>query len=76
MPRPSVGRIVHYVGAGRVCLAAMITHVWTPDQMRHQVDAVSVTIFDPNGETWPDTEVEPDFAHHPGTWHWPERVDE
>lgn len=69
--RVSVGRIVHYVGAGRRCTAALVTHVWSETQ----AEKVSVTIFEADGSYWPDHEVEHDFAKHPGTWHWPERVE-
>lgn len=87
--KPSVGRIVHYVARGsadgvypKACRAAVITEVWTGEEL------VSVCVLNPTGVHWhtgckydPGEPVENWINTHsptyvPGTWHWPERVEE
>ena len=80
MPKPSVGRIVHYTGPlvqygdGNFrpgpCRAAIITNVIEPGKADAYVD---LTIFDPNGQLL-DGAVRYDGDRSVGeTWHWPER---
>ncbi|MFJ2514689.1 hypothetical protein ACIQJX_35035 [Streptomyces griseoviridis] len=78
MPKPTVGRIVHYVdwqefGDGPrtgPCRAAIVTNVIERDKVDAHVD---LTIFDPNGQRV-DGAVKNDETRTTGeTWHWPER---
>ena len=73
---PSVGRSVHYVARGSadgkfppVCRAAIITEVLDAHE-----GVVSVAVLNPSGLFF-DRDLHHDFANHPGTWHWPERVE-
>lgn len=76
MPKPSIGRIVHYTSYGtpngeygQVCRAAVITEV---------IDdvTVSLAVLNPTGMFF-NVKVPLDaFASLGGTWHWPERVPE
>lgn len=80
---PSVGRVVHYVSRGSAdyvypatCRAAMVTEV-------DRGDRPSLIIFNPTGIHFHEKVEydEPDAggerpALTPGTWHWPERVQE
>lgn len=80
MDKPSVGRIVHYIGplveygdgsfrAGP-CRAAIITNVIESGRADSHVD---LTIFDPNGQLVTGA-VRYDAERTTGeTWHWPER---
>lgn len=70
--KPSVGRIVHYVGKGGACTAATVTEV---DEQGHLVglfvtgpSAVHLLPLDEGGAMADHDEQKP------GTWHWPERV--
>jgi hypothetical protein len=76
-PKPTVGRVVHYVSYGTpngeypsVCRAAVVT-----DTSDGGGDTVSLAVLNPTGlffTAW--------VVHHeamaPGTWHWPERAEE
>lgn len=70
--KPSIGRIVHFVGEhDGVHIAAIITAV-------HSDIEVSLTLFGPNGgmgfrlNVLQNEGIETPFAGN--TWHWPERV--
>lgn len=73
-PRPTVGRIVHYVSYGTPggeytseCRAAVVTAV------REDVDTVDIAVLNPTGMFF-DRSVEHDETDkRGGTWHWPER---
>lgn len=74
--RPSVGRIVHYMARGSadghfppVCRAAIVTYVQDEEE-----DVVSLAVLNPSGLFF-DSALLYDEKQHPGTWHWPERVE-
>jgi hypothetical protein len=87
IPKPSVGRVVHYVPAGwpkgeheaGICRAATITEVIAEGDLG---PVVSLCVMHPNGSLF-----ERGVALHAGvdhlgvlrypgcTWHWPERVE-
>jgi hypothetical protein len=91
MPKPSVGRDVHYVSRGSadgvypaVCRAAKITEVGDDGR-------VGLVVFNPDGEYFFPLTKDGGCAHYaqnstpgvavfagsaPGTWHWPEPVDQ
>ena len=64
---PTVGRIVHYVGAGRRCLAAIVTSVH-PD-----TGGPELYVLDSYGPFFKDGVIH-DEEQRPGTYHWPERT--
>ncbi len=77
-PKPSVGRVVHYVARGSadgkfpsVCRAADITEI-------HDDDVVGLMVKNPTGlffHSIADGGCLHDEDGKPGgTWHWPERV--
>lgn len=75
-PKPSVGRIVHYMTRGSadrvyppVPFASIITQV-------HTDTCVDLVTFGPSGMRF-ETSVQFDVNHmnQPGTWHWPKRDD-
>lgn len=79
MPKPSVGRVVHYRSYGTPggeykpeCRAAIITYVYET-----QEDVVALAVLNPTGMFF-DGHVPFDdsIGFSGGTWHWPERVDE
>jgi hypothetical protein len=82
--KPSVGRIVHYVSYGTpggeypsVCRPAMITAVG--DNVEGYCDMASgetcnLAVFNPKGQFFNVCNY--DEGKAPGTWHWPERVEE
>ncbi|GGV43488.1 hypothetical protein GCM10010182_80180 [Actinomadura cremea] len=84
-PKPSVGRIVHYVSYGTPkgeytsqCRAAIVTEVdgpaVDPATMR-DTDAWSVglCVLNPTGQFFNQHVVQSETVHEGGTWHWPER---
>jgi hypothetical protein len=79
LPRPSVGRIVHYVSRGSadgrypsVCRAAVITAL-----TEHPTLFVDLCVLNPEGLYFlSGAQAQPAEDRVPGTWHWPERVDE
>lgn len=85
MPKPSVGRMVHYVSYGTpggeypsVCRAAVITAV---DEYQASADGefvghVSLCVLNPEGMFFNKSVLHRDAeAMKGGTWHWPERVE-
>lgn len=81
--KPSVGRIVHYVSRGSAdgifqpeCRAAIITDI-SEDNGR-----VALCVLNPQGIffdwdlKYDDENVATRSTYKPGTWHWPERVEE
>lgn len=70
LPKPSVGRIVHYNHGGE-CVAAIVTNVWSriPAGVRNPVD---LTLF--FASCTPEMKDEIIQGSTSGTWHWPERV--
>ena len=64
----SVGRVVHYMGRGDRCLAAVIVNVWSQDGM------VNLAVFTNAAELQSHTSVSYNSENDNGTWHWPERV--
>lgn len=82
MPKPFVGRIVHYVSHGTPggeyaseCRAAVITEV-TGESSGEFGELVGLCVLNPTGLLFRDRVVhsEPADAHVGGTWHWPETV--
>jgi hypothetical protein len=80
MPKPTVGRIVHYVSYGTPggeytsqCRAAIVTAVHPGTEGR----GVSLAVLNPEGMFFNQScsHYEPDGAGTPpgGSWHWPER---
>lgn len=82
-PRPTVGRIVHYVSHGTPvradgsqvysseCRAAIITEVSDETGFGR---VVGLCVLNPTGQFF-NRGVEQDEPHHAGgTWHWPEQV--
>lgn len=74
-PKPSVGRIVHYVSYGSADgthksghKAAMITDVRADG-------TVALTVFNCKGMFFNEDVRQDEEAQAPGTWHWPERED-
>ena len=75
-PRPSVGRVVHYVSRGSAdlvfpssCRAAIVTE--TDVNLNGDV---SLCVLNPSGMFF-DLKIEHDEDNKVGgTWHWPERV--
>lgn len=88
-PRPSVGRIVHYVSYGTpggeypsVCRAAVITEV-PEDLAAEPYDGcpngtdgqwiAGLAVLNPEGFFF-NRDAEYSEEQRGGTWHWPERV--
>jgi hypothetical protein len=70
-PKPTVGRVVHYVNAGHslgtyssTCRAAIVTDV--KDDV-----TISLCVFTPKGNFFYE-ELAYDAGKAGGTWHWPE----
>lgn len=80
MPKPAVGRVVHYVAYGTpggefpagVCRAAIITELSDVVQ-DPALEAIGVSVFNPKGMFF-NQHIRHDEGKKPGTWHWPERV--
>jgi hypothetical protein len=72
MEKASVGRIVHFVGQGskrgEVCRAAIVIAI--------KDDQVSLGVFNPQMLTFKNNVKFNAEEKKPGTWHFPERVDE
>jgi len=84
MPKPSIGRVVHYVSYGTPggeftseCRAAIVTAVYpqTPAAVG-DTDAVSLCVVNPTGLFFHDACRHSEQTKRGGTWHWPERVEE
>lgn len=88
MPKPSIGRIVHFVLGNGQHRPAIITRVWeddSPGSYPPEDEVVNMTIF-PDGSNdvpagssftltaW-GTSVHHDESCKPRTWHWPEPVE-
>jgi hypothetical protein len=75
--KPSVGRIVHYVAYGTpggefpagVCRAAVVT------EAEPTTEVVGLCVLNPTGQFF-NRSLSHNEAKTPGTWHWPERVEE
>lgn len=63
LPKPSIGKTVHYNMTGR-CIAAIVAAV-SPEEM------VDLHTFPAGGHSIPVNNVPKDIR--PGGWHWPER---
>jgi len=88
-PKPTVGRIVHYVSYGTPggefkseCRAAIIAAVsgghspsWGSggERIEGEPPVVSLVVFNPQGLFFNDC-VQDEDAKVGGTWHWPERA--
>jgi hypothetical protein len=68
--KPSIGRIVHYVDAVDMHMAAIIVDVNV-----HAWAGVNLVVFDHGGNTFPRTGVPFSAEPRESTWHWPERVE-
>lgn len=85
MPKPSIGRVVHYQSYGTPggeytsqCRAAVITEV---DVYQHGEDkflgAVGLCVLNPDGTIFLKKGLlQDEDTKAGGTWHWPERVDD
>jgi hypothetical protein len=90
MPRPSVGRIVHYVSYGTPggeytseCRAAVITKVAGPfsagDGSLNEFYQVGLAVLNPTGVFFNEVVQQQEGVLAElsgGTWHWPERVED
>jgi hypothetical protein len=65
IPKPGVGKIIHYQETTH-CVAAIITEV-----VGGEDNEVIMTLFGILNTT---PYVQRKFGTSPGTWHWPERV--
>jgi len=87
-PTPTVGRTVHYVSHGSPvrqdgtqeytsqCRLAFITEVSYHDPgLTNPTGDVSLMVVNPTGLFFRE-DVPNDPDNGPGTWHWPERVEE
>jgi hypothetical protein len=86
-PKPSVGRIVHYVSHGTPvredgtqayapqCRAAIVTDLsYSDPELTDPTYEVGLCVLNPTGMFFNEN-VKADFTEHQGgTWHWPERV--
>lgn len=75
--KPSVGRIVHHVSYGTPggeyiseCRAAIVTEVFSDLGL-----TVGLCVLNPTGQFFNRT-VTHDESGAPGSWHWPERIEE
>lgn len=77
MPRPSVGRIVHYVSYGSPageyiseCRAAVIAHVSGDGAL-----GCDLVVLNPTGVFF-NRCIQDEETKRAGSWHWPERVED
>ena len=77
MPRPSVGRIVHYLSYGTPggeyqseCRAAVVTALGLDDNW------VSLAVLNPTGMFFNENVQLDVRGTVGGSWHWPERVED
>jgi hypothetical protein len=91
MPKPSIGRIVHYVSYGTPggeyqseCRAAIITEVddrpyATVGSGGNPIDPdeapIGLAVLNPSGMFFNEA-MQDEETKSGGTWHWPERVEE
>jgi len=86
MPKPSIGRIVHYVSYGTPggeyasqCRAAIITEVgdWPEgisEADKHNIAVpVGLAVLNPTGVFFDQGVKQSEGSNAGGTWHWPER---
>lgn len=71
--KPSIGQIVHYVGYGQLCVAAMVTLVIPEFSPGGPTDSVCLTAFPPGSDPRLIDHAHHDEDKDTGTWHWPER---
>jgi hypothetical protein len=85
--KPSVGRIVHYVAYGTpggefpagVCRASIVTEVQEFPATGPQPPGGILTglcVLNPTGQFFNRGLAQDEETKKPGTWHWPERVEE
>ena len=67
LPKPSLGRVVHYYDTDGTTKAAMITYV-------HSESLVNLAVFGPNGETFGRTSIAYSDTPGSGGWFWPPRL--
>ena len=80
MPKPSVGRIVHYVSYGTpggeygsMCRAAIISGVYGDNPPDGELALVALN---PTGMFFNEHVFQDESSRRGGTWHWPERTDD
>ena len=83
-PKPSIGRIVHYLSHGTPvrpngtqaysmrCRAAVVTDVRTDVETGRPI--VSLCVLNPTGQFFSEGIPQDDSGLEGGTWHWPERA--
>lgn len=87
MPKPSIGRIVHYVSYGTPggeftsqCRAAIITEVDDPPPVNLGGQRVGLAVLNPTGIFLHSLAaggcVHREDNKAGGSWHWPERMEE
>ncbi len=83
MPKPSVGRIVHYVSYGTPggeygseCRAAVIAGVPKKATRARPATAVDLVVLNPGGVFFNQVCRQDEETKAGGTWHWPEIVED
>ncbi|WP_409238299.1 hypothetical protein [Streptomyces sp. PA5.6] len=78
MPKPSIGRIVHYLSHGTPggeyqpqCRAAIVT-----EEPRGDSDLIALAVLNPDGMHFNRYVPQSEDERRGGTWHWPERTEE
>lgn len=82
--KASIGRIVHYVAYGTpkgefpagVCRAAVVTEVGYDGSPDGSIEHVGLCVLNPSGQFFNQHLYHDEDQKKPGTWHWPERVEE